>query len=75
MKITNVYCLFEQSGTFKNEFIKLGYNAYDIDIQNKFNQCDFIIDLFQQIENAYIGQKSIFDNITSDDLILALRPF
>jgi hypothetical protein len=22
-------CLFEQSGTFKNEFIKLGYTAYD----------------------------------------------
>ena len=24
-----VHCLFEQSGTFKNEFKKLGYEAYD----------------------------------------------
>ena len=29
-------CLFEQSGTFKNEFKKLGIDAYDVDIQNKF---------------------------------------
>lgn len=27
-----VYCLFEQSGTFKNEFKKLGYDALDYDI-------------------------------------------
>lgn len=32
------YCLFEQSGTFKNEFKKLGYEAIDYDIQNdRFN--------------------------------------
>lgn len=28
-----VHCLFEQSGTFKNEFRKLGIEAYDYDIQ------------------------------------------
>jgi len=28
-----VHCFFEQSGTFKNEFIKLGYKAKDYDIQ------------------------------------------
>ena len=26
-----VHCFFEQSGTFKNEFIKLGYVAKDYD--------------------------------------------
>ena len=26
------HCFFEQSGTFKNEFKKLGYKAYDYDI-------------------------------------------
>ena len=31
-----VFCFFEQSGTFKNEFIKLGIPAVDIDIQNNF---------------------------------------
>ena len=44
-----VHCLFEQSGTFKNEFIKLGINAYDYDIQNEFNQTDYVIDLFKEI--------------------------
>lgn len=43
-----VHCFFEQSGTFKNEFKKLGYTAYDYDIQNNFNQTDFIIDLFEE---------------------------
>ncbi len=49
------HCLFEQSGTFKNEFIKLGIPAYDYDIQNNFGQTDFQIDLFVEIENAYVG--------------------
>lgn len=30
------HCFFEQSGTFKNEFKKLGYNAIDYDIQDEF---------------------------------------
>lgn len=50
-----VHCLFEQSGTFKNEFLKLGINAYDYDIQNNFGQTDFQIDLFAEIEKAYGG--------------------
>ena len=44
-----VHCLFEQSGTFKNEFKKLGYPAYDYDIQNEFGETDFLIDLFGEI--------------------------
>lgn len=50
-----VHCLFEQSGTFKNEFIKLGIPAEDYDIQNNFGQTDHVIDLFQEIEAAYGG--------------------
>lgn len=50
-----VHCLFEQSGTFKNEFIKLGIPAYDYDIQNNFGETDFQIDLFAEIEKAYVG--------------------
>lgn len=56
MKINGVvHCLFEQSGTFKNEFKKLGYEAYDYDIQNNFNQTDYAIDLFVEIEKSYGG--------------------
>lgn len=69
-----VHCLFEQSGTFKNEFKKLGYEAYDYDIQNDFGETDYQIDLFQEIVNGYRGGCSIFDEITSDDLILAFFP-
>ena len=58
-----VHCLFEQSGTFKNEFIKLGYKALDYDVQNNFGQTDVIIDLFKEIVNGYDNKPSIFDKI------------
>ena len=32
MLINKVFCLFEQSGTFKNEFKKLGLFAEDYDM-------------------------------------------
>ena len=69
-----VHCFFEQSGTFKNEFIKLGITAEDYDIQNNFGETDHVIDLFAEIEKGYEGKQSIFDNITKDDLIFAFFP-
>lgn len=69
-----VYCFFEQSGTFKNEFIKLGIPAEDYDIQNHFGQTDHVIDLFAEIEKAYDEQPSVFDDITPEDLIMAFFP-
>lgn len=69
-----VYCFFEQSGTFKNEFRKLGIPAFDYDIQNHFDQTDHIKDLFAEIEEAYRGGASVFDEITIDDLIVAFFP-
>ena len=50
-----VHCFFEQSGTFKCEFIKLGIPAEDYDIQNNFGQTDHVVDLFENIQNAYEG--------------------
>ena len=50
-----IYCLFEQSGTFKNKFKKLGHDAIDLDIENNFNQTDLIIDLFDEISKCYAG--------------------
>lgn len=69
-----VHCFFEQSGTFKNEFKKLGIDAEDYDIQNNFEQTDHQIDLFYEIEQAYSGGVSIFDTITCEDLIIAFFP-
>ena len=61
--IRKVHCFFEQSGTFKNEFIKLGIPAEDYDIQNNFGETDHVDDLFKAIEDAYDGKPSLFDNI------------
>ena len=58
-----VHCFFEQSGTFKNEFVKLGIPAEDYDIQNNFGETDHVEDLFKAIEDAYDGKPSLFDNI------------
>lgn len=68
------HCLFEQSGTFKNEFKKLGVEAYDYDIQNEFGETDYVIDLFAEIKGGYNGEASIFDKFDKDDLILAFFP-
>ena len=68
------HCFFEQSGTFKNEFKNLGYKAYDYDISNNYGQTDYQIDLFQEIVNAFNNEKSLFDEIGEDDLILAFFP-
>lgn len=52
------FCLFEQSGTFKNEFIKLGYQAFDFDILNDYGQTDRQIDLFAEINAGYVGGRA-----------------
>ena len=46
------HCLFEQSGTFKNEFKKLGINAIDYDIANDYGETDIQIDLFSEIRGG-----------------------
>lgn len=69
-----VHCLFEQSGTFKNEFKKLGIPAEDYDILNDFGETDHIIDLFKEIRGGYNGEPSIFDTFSKEDLIMAFFP-
>ena len=68
-------CFFEQSGTFKNEFKKLGYKAYDYDIKNDFNETDYQIDLYNEIDKGYLGLNSVFDKMSSSkDMIIAFFP-
>lgn len=74
MTVNFVHCFFEQSGTFKHEFQKLGVNARDYDILNDFGETDVVIDLFSQIELAFLGKVSIFDSIGRNDLIFAFFP-
>lgn len=74
MKIAKAHCFFEQSGTFRDEFIKLGIPAEDYDIKNDFGKTDHIIDLFGEITAAYGGGTSVFDNVGKDDLIFAFFP-
>lgn len=73
-KIRKAHLLFEQSGTFKNEFKKLGIEAYDYDIKNEFNETDYVVDLFKEIRGGYEGKENIFDKFSTDDVILAFFP-
>jgi hypothetical protein len=70
------HCLFEQSGTFKNEFKKLGFDAYDYDILNDFNETDYLIDLFKEIEKEYVGgEETIFTKMDKNtDTLIAFFP-
>lgn len=74
MTVKNAHLLFEQSGTFKNEFLKLGVPAYDYDILNDFGQTDFQCDLFHEIEMDICGVNGMFSRISPDDLIFAFFP-
>lgn len=74
MEIKKVYCLFEQSGTFKHAFQALGFNAIDIDIENSYNETNIVCDIFDEIDAACTGESSFFDKITKKDLILAFFP-
>ena len=74
MTVNFAHCFFEQSGTFKREFVNLGIPAKDYDIQNDFGETDFQLDLFAQIELAFMDKNSIFDDIRQDDLIFAFFP-
>lgn len=74
MKINKVFCLFEQSGTFKKAFQDLGIKAEDYDILNDFGETDHQIDLFAEIDKAYEGQPSLFDEVEDMDLVLAFFP-
>lgn len=52
MKVKRAILLFEQSGTFKNEFKKLGIEAYDYDILNDYGETDYQLDLFAEIRGG-----------------------
>ena len=52
MRINKAHCLFEQSGTFKREFIKLGIEAEDYDILNNFGETDHVCDLYKEIRGG-----------------------
>ena len=73
-EINKVHCLFEQSGTFKNKFKEFGIQAIDYDIENRFNETDVIIDIFNEIDVCYDGRASIFDGFGKEDLIMAFFP-
>lgn len=75
MKPTFAHCFFEQSGTFKRAFEKLGIPAKDYDIQNEFGETDVQIDIFECINAEYEGvDTELFRSIDKNDLIIAFFP-
>lgn len=69
-----VHCFFEQSGTFKREFIRLGVPAEDYDIKDNFGETDHVIDLFDEIERGYESKACVWDGISQGDLVMAFFP-
>lgn len=63
-----IYCLFEQSGTFKNVFLSKGFKAVDIDISDNFNQTDITANIFDMLDNGFIN------SLKDDDKIIAFFP-
>ena len=70
----NAWCLFEQSGTFRDAFKNLGFNSVCVDIRNDYNQTNISLDLFSEIDKASINLPSFFDNIAKDDIVFAFFP-
>lgn len=73
-KQPKAHCLFEQAGTFKNEFKKLGIPCEDYDILNDFGETENEVDLFQAIRDCYEWKQSILDRISRGDIVMAFFP-
>lgn len=52
-----VHCLFEQRGTFKNAFKRVGIEARDYDILNDFGETDVTVDLFDEIKKSFLWRR------------------
>ena len=70
------HCLFEQSGTFKNVFKSFGHQAFDYDVLNDYNETDYIIDIFNEIEVAfaYLSGGIEGKEKPNNNLFLKLKP-
>lgn len=72
----NVTCLFEQSGTFKHAFERIGHNAIDVDICNKFGETDVITNVFDRLttKNETPEDIKFIIDLIHSDLIIAFFP-
>lgn len=68
------WCIFEQSGTFRDAFKNLGFESVCVDIRNDYNQTDIILDLFSEIDKACMNLPSFFDNIDKDNIVFSFFP-
>ena len=67
-----IYCLFEQSNTFRDIWRGLGYQADSYDIEGNPS---VKMDLFKEINDCFENKrKTIFDDMTADDYVLAFFP-
>lgn len=72
--INNVWCLFEQSGTFAGEFRERGKTAFDVDIENRFGKTDIVEDLLASLCYTNASADSVLNKIRKDDFIMAFFP-
>lgn len=67
------HCFFEQSNTFRDQFRKLGFKAFDYDIGHDAGTPDFSIDLFKEIDDFGL-RKTVFSGLGFGDAIIAFFP-
>ena len=72
--IRTVHCLFEQTGTFRDEFRALGFRSFDYDIENGFQTTDFQVNLLNDIQAAYLKRKSVIGKFGPRDFVMAFFP-
>lgn len=66
-----VHCLFERSNTFRDAFLRAGYEAKSYDI---VAGADEICDILREINRYENLQYSIFNNINENDIVMAFFP-
>lgn len=68
------WCMFEQSGTFKRELVRLGECAIDVDILNDFGETDIQADIFDMLDKRLKGVSTPLDLIRQTDTVIAFFP-
>lgn len=72
--IKKVWCLFEQSGTFRDAFKRRGIEAVDVDRESKHGNPEHVLDLFTEIRLASVCGPSFLNGIQKDHLCFAFFP-
>lgn len=70
----HAHLLFEQSGVFRDAFMRHGIPATCYDVRNDYGHTDELVNLFSEVYMALAGRHTILDKITDRDIVFAFFP-